>query len=480
MTINRDSAFGDLLRRCRLAAGLTQEELAERSGVSPRGIGDLERGIRRVPHLNTVRLLAGALGLGDAEREHFVSMARRRASREEAGPTSSDDARVASPTALPHDWSTGMTGRFERESRPDDISPRHNLPTQLTSFIGRERELAEIADQLSGPKQVRLLTLVGAGGCGKTRLALQAGATLLATYPDGVWMAELAALNDPDLVVPTVAAVLGIQSLASTPILDQLVDALKDRRLLVILDNCEHVIGACASLADTLLRGCRTTQILATSREALRIAGEVVWRVPSLSLPTFAEASTLATRRRDPVDWLTPGSLPPRIVASDWVRELEQTEAVQLFVERARAVAPDFVLTASNIAEVVRICYLLDGIPLALELAAARVRMLPVDEIATRLDQSLDLLTGGSRVALPRQQTLRATLVWSYELLTDAERALFNRLAVFVGGFTLEAVEAVCGDDLLPDILDLLTQVLDRSLIEIEPRAVSPRRYRLL
>lgn len=331
----------------------------------------------------------------------------------------------------------------------------NNLPIQLTSFIGREREMKEVKELL---KQTRLLTLTGSGGCGKTRLALQVAADLLEDYPDGVWFIDLSVLADPALVPSTVAATLGIHEEPGRPALTTLAEALKPRTLLLILDNCEHLVGACAQLAETLLRTCPNLRILATSREALGIAGEVAWRVPSLSLPQ-----------------------PHELAQTDSLARITQYEAIRLFIERAEAAAPDFTVTPHNIKAMAQICQRLDGIPLAIELAAARVKALSVEQIAARLDDRFRLLTGGSRTALPRQQTLRAMMDWSYELLNERERSLFRRLSAFAGGFTLEAAEAICADEQIPsyEIIDLLTNLVSKSLVIFEERDEEAR-YKLL
>lgn len=331
----------------------------------------------------------------------------------------------------------------------------NNLPIQLTSFIGREREMKEIKELL---QQTRLLTLTGSGGCGKTRLALQVAADLLEDYPDGVWFIDLSVLTDPALVPSTAAATLGIHEEPGRPALTTLAEALKSRTLLLILDNCEHLVGACAQLAEALLRTCPNLRIVATSREALGIAGEVTWRVPSLSLPQ-----------------------PSEIAQTDSLARITQYEAVRLFIERAEAASSGFRVTPQNIGAIVQICRRLDGIPLAIELAAARVKVLSVEQIAARLDDRFRLLTGGSRTALPRQQTLRAMMDWSYELLNERERMLFRRLSAFAGGFTLEAAEAVCTDEHIPpyEILDLLTNLVSKSLVVFEERDEEAR-YRLL
>jgi predicted ATPase/class 3 adenylate cyclase/Tfp pilus assembly protein PilF len=353
-------------------------------------------------------------------------------------------------------------------SLPADFPPlrsleafRHNLPAQLTRFIGREQQIAEVKQLLPG---TRLLTLTGAGGCGKTRLALQLAADLIEEYPDGVWLVELAALADPDLVPQAVATALGVREEPGRAMMETLQDHLRARTLLLVLDNCEHLLGACARLAEALLRRCPSLRIIASSREGLGIGGEVIYRVPSLSLPGERRGEGATTD------------------------ELLQYEAVRLFVDRAVAGQPRFTLTSQNRAAVAQVCRRLDGIPLAIELAAARVKALPVEQIAARLDDRFRLLTGGSRTALPRQQTLRALIDWSYDLLSEKEGALLRRLSVFVGGWTLVAAESVCagGDLLESDVLDSLTRLIEKSLVIYEEPGTRTdhgsreARYRLL
>jgi non-specific serine/threonine protein kinase len=331
---------------------------------------------------------------------------------------------------------------------------RHNLPVPLTSFIGRVREQAEVQRLLS---TTRLLTLTGAGGCGKSRLALAVATDRVEDYADGAWLVELAALADPLLLPQAVATTLDVREEPQHPLIATLTNALQSRVLLLVLDNCEHLIDACAHLVHTLLNACPHLQILATSREALGLVGETVWRVPSLSLP-------------DPQHLLS-------------VERLAESEATQLFVERARAALPTFALTAENAAAVAQVCQRLDGMPLAIELAAARVKLLTVQQIAARLDDCFKLLATGGRTIVSRHQTLRAAIDWSYDLLSEQERLLFRRLAVFEGGFTLEATEGICaGRGIAPDeILELLSHLVDKSLVVVsmQPQGREAR-YRLL
>ena len=334
-----------------------------------------------------------------------------------------------------------------------DTQP-NNLPIQLTSFIGREGEIARVKEILNG---TRLVTLTGEGGCGKTRLVLQAAADLIDEFPDGVWFVELAPLTDPDLIPQTVASLLGLREAAGLTLMAMLLDHLHAKTTLLILDNCEHLIEACAQFADKILHAASKVKFLATSREALGIAGETAYRVPSLSLP------------------------PKDFTGLQDNRSVTQYEAVRLFIDRALAVQPDFSVTNANAPALVQICQRLDGIPLALELAAARVKSLSVEQIAARLDDRFRLLTGGSRTALPRQQTLRATIDWSYDLLMEEERVLLRRLSVFAGGWTLDAAQAVCSCDPVcaDDVLDLLAHLVDRSLVVFEQRD-GETRYRML
>lgn len=351
--------------------------------------------------------------------------------------------------------------------------PTNNLPTLLSSFIGREREITLVKELLAA---ARLVTLTGAGGSGKTRLAIQVANDLVDTFDDGVWLVELAPLADPSLVPAAVASVLGVQEQPGQPILDSLSRYLRTKQLLLVLDNCEHLIDASAQFADTLLRECLNLRILATSREALGITGENAWKVPSLTLPD--------ARLQLPA-----------------FAALSQYEAVKLFAARATTVDRSFKLNESNASAVARICQRLDGIPLAIELAAARVKVLRLSELATRLDDRFQLLTTGSRTAIPRHQTLRAAIDWSYDLLTEAEKVLLRRLSVFAGGCTLDAAEQVAVEQevssradskpatrfaprknyILPttSILDLLSHLVDKSLVIVDTQSMETRYHML-
>ena len=343
-------------------------------------------------------------------------------------------------------------GSEDYELEAELSRPTDNLPLALTSFVGREREIAEASRLLDAH---RLLTLIGPGGSCKTRLSLAVASRQVGMFEDGVWLVELAPLSDPDLVTQAVASVLGVRETPGTPLVEKLVAYLGPRNVLLVLDNCEHLIEVCASLAETLLRRCPDLRVLATSREALGVVGELLFDVPPLSLPD-----------------------PHHLQAAEG---LPHYEASRLFVERARTVRPDFSVTGGNALAISQICYRLDGMPLAIELAAARVRVLSVDQISIRLDDSFRLLTGGGRSVLPRQRTLRATMDWSYGLLSEDERALFRTLSVFADGFTLGAAEAVAAGEGVEeaDVLDLLTSLVDKSLVIVDERDAEAR-YRLL
>jgi predicted ATPase/DNA-binding XRE family transcriptional regulator len=442
------SEFGELLRRFRVAAELSQEELAQRAGLSVRGISDLERGARRAPHPHTVAALAEALGLAAEERRRLLAAGTRRRA-------------------------------LARPQRPDPS--RTNLPVPATSFVGREDEQATVRRLL---EQSRLVTLSGTGGVGKTRLAIETAAGLVGDYPGGVWLVELAALpsvgikgspqtsssvgikgspqtsNDAALLAQEVARTLGIREAPNTTILDSLVEALAEQPRLLLLDNCEHLGAGVAEFVETLLRRCPAVRMLATSRAALGVIGETVWWVPSLPIP---EATVV-------------GGLPRHTAGS-----VRRAAAGELFCARAAATHPAFALTDDNAAAVAAICRRLDGLPLAIELAAARARILTPAQIAAHLDQRFRLLTGGAPEAPTRQQTLRAALDWSHDLLAAPERVLLRRLSVFVGGCTIEAVDDVCVDeDVLRDALfDLLAGLVEKSLVVVDFRGESAR-YRML
>jgi predicted ATPase/DNA-binding CsgD family transcriptional regulator len=332
-------------------------------------------------------------------------------------------------------------------------APSQKLPPALTSFVGRGREMAEVKRLVS---ERRLVTLSGPGGAGKTRLALAVAQPLLEEYEGGVWWVELAALPNGDLVPQVVAQTLGVREAPGLSPTEALAEHVGSEKALLLLDNCEHLIEACADLADALLVACPDLKILATSREPLRVAGETSFMVPSLSTPDLGSSLS--------------------------IEELAACEAVRLFVERAGEIDSSFALTEENAPAVARLCDELDGIPLAIELAAARTRVLSADQILQRLEDPLGLLTAGSRTAEARHRTLRATLAWSYDLLSEAERGLFRRLSVFVGGFTLEAVEAVGVEGRVSSapVLDLLSGLMDKSLVVAEAEADGALRYGML
>jgi predicted ATPase/transcriptional regulator with XRE-family HTH domain len=410
-----ETPFGEQLKRHRLAAGLTQEALAERASLSTRAISDLERGAKRAPRRDTVELLASALGLSGRRREAFEAAAR----------PGSDGASHGVPSAL------GI---------PASLAP-------LTRLIGREREAAAVVGLLRR-SETRLVTLTGPGGVGKTRLALQVAEELQDAFADGVTAVSLAPLTDPALVLSAVARALDVREDGARPIGATLEDALRGGQRLLLLDNFEHVLGAARDVA-ALLRACPGLKLLVTSRAPLRVSGEREYQVPPLPVPDS----------RRPISG----------------EGLLRYEAVRLFAERARAAAPDFVLTDATAPDVVTVCARLDGLPLAIELAAARVKLLPPRALATRLERRLPLLTGGPRDAPARQQTLRAALAWSEGLLGPAEQVLFRRVAVFAGGCDLAAAQAVCGAGAAGDagagqwvVLDGLTALVDHSLVRQE------------
>jgi predicted ATPase/DNA-binding XRE family transcriptional regulator len=421
--------FGALLRQFRLDAGLTQQELAERAKLSAEAISLLERGARTRPQRETVALLGRALELSPQRRALLASAIG-----------------VAHPS---RQRSEALNASLLSIVRPDaQATPRHNLPQQLTSFVGRQREVGEIAALL---RDYRIVTVVGSGGVGKTRVAVQLGSDLLDGWPDGVWLVDLAPLANQSLAASAILSALQLPSTTGSA-LDGVVAYLKARRLLLILDNCEHVIGRAREVVASIVQSCPYVRILSTSREALRVAGERVHRLPSLAVPPVS--------CRSAQDVLPYG-------------------AVALFIDRAFDAG--FALTDDNAPDVAEICRRLDGIPLAIELAAARVNVLAPHQIAQRLDQRFSLLTGGDPRALPRHQTMTALIDWSYDLLTPREQRFFESLSVFAGGCTIEAATAVCAPDGEGEIgvIDLVASLVTKSLLVAE-LVGKEQRYRLL
>jgi predicted ATPase/DNA-binding XRE family transcriptional regulator len=416
-------SFAGLLRQLRSEARLTQEELAEAASLSPRTVSDLERGLSRTARKDSALMLADALALTGPERALFMAAAR------------------------------GLAPAAELLAARDAAAALNNLPAQLTTFIGRDRELGEVRALVESS---RLVTLTGAGGAGKTRLALQVAAELLEGTGDGVWLVELAAVSDGEAVVPAIAAAMRHAPQRGRPVLETLLGALAPQDVVIVLDNCEHLISACSINAEAILRRCPKVRLMVTSREPLGIGGETIYRVPSLSLPGTGDGESGAAAA---------GS----------------SDAVTLFVDRGRAQGIALSLDKQTIGLVVSVCRRLDGMPLAIELAAARLRTMSLAELRDRLDQRFRLLTGGSRTALERQQSLRAAVGWSYSLLTGTERQLLGRLSVFVGGFGLDGAEAVCGFGGIGvlEIADLLGSLVDKSMVVAEP-AGEALRYRLL
>jgi predicted ATPase/transcriptional regulator with XRE-family HTH domain len=431
-------SFGGLLRHYRESVGLSQEILAERAGLSPRGLVYLERGKHR-PYPGTLIRLADALSLTPQDREVLTQALGR-------GGTSESPAtrNVVQPP-----------GDSQVLGQAATLSPGslHNLPVSLSRFIGREHAQARVLELLATD---RLVTLVGAGGVGKTRLALAVAESTLGRYADGVWLVELAALSDPGLVPEGVALALGVREQPGYSVLETLRNHCSGKCMLLVLDNCEHLVPACMALTSALLRAAPALSVLATSRQALGVAGERRYRVPSLSVPD-------------------PAHLPSHELAGSY-------EAVRLFIARAQERRDTFALTSRNARAVAEICARLDGLPLAIELAAARVSAMSVEMIAAHLHDCFRLLTTGSHDLPTRQRTLRATLDWSWGLLEARERSLLGRFSVFAGGWTLEAATAVCANDGLDywAVLDGLDGLVNRSLAHMDENADGVVRYRLL
>lgn len=428
MSRSEDATFGALLRRFRLAAGLTQAALAERAGLSERAINDLERDPRRAPRLESVNLLAGALKLSPDERTQLLATARPQPAHPPEPPPSSPPTAPQTPSAS-------------------------RLPMPVHRFVGRAREVAAICALLRDP-DVRLLTLTGPGGIGKTRLALQTATTLESDFADGARFVPLESLADATLVLPAIAAALGIPEVASAPPAQSLTEWLRTREMLLLLDNFEQIMPAALEV-ERLLAACPSLTILVTSRVALRLAREHEYAVAPLALPGATSAPT-----------------PADVLGCD---------AGALLVQCVRAVSPDFAVTETNAGAVAAICARLEGVPLAIQLAAARFKLLPPAALLARLDQQLALLTGGPQDAPERQRTVRATLDWSYQLLTLPQQALLRQLAVFAGGWTLEAIEGICADAPVEsgDILSLLGDLVGQSLVVMQEQEDSAR-YRLL
>ncbi len=416
--MDRTLTFGDLLRRYRETAHLTQEEVAERAGLTPQAISLLERGERRKPQRYTVRKLAETLQLSPGDRAEFEAAAR------------------LAPTV-----------------RTADSPPRHSLPIPATPLIGRSREVGEVASTLQ-ETSVRLLTLTGPGGVGKTRLALQAASALLREYADGVYFVALTPIEDPSLVASAIARELGLEESGGRPLTEDLSAYLQEKHVLLVLDNFEQVLEA-APLVAQMLVACARLKILVTTRAALRVRGEREFLVSPLPVPALGQQAT------------------PEAVS--------QFASVRLFIERARDARSEFELTAENATAVAEICRRLDGLPLAIELAAARARFLPPKMLAERLSNALRVLTDGPRDLPARQRTLRATIDWSYQLLDQQTRALFARLAVFSGGCSLDAAEAVCGGgDLDVDVLARLGSLVENSLLRQEEELDGEPRFMML
>jgi predicted ATPase len=441
ISLDSFQTFGDLLKYLRRRARMTQREVAIVVGYSEAQISRLEQNLRPPDLAALTALFIPALDLDD--EPEIVARLLELAAQARGG-ESPQNSRVT--------FVSSIRQEVVERVRTVEESGLNNLPLQLTSFVGREREIAEIKRLLG---KARLVTLTGSGGCGKTRLALEAAKRLVESYREGIWLIELASISDPNLVSQTVIFTLSIPEAHDAPPTLAVIKYLRTKQILLILDNCEQIVIATARLIEEILRTCPQVQILVTSREILNVSGEGQFRVPSLSLPN---------ERSSDNDSPT-GS-----------------EAVQLFVERAQAVLPSFVLTEEAIPMVTQICQLVDGMPLGIELAAAKISSLSVGQIATRLRDSFQVL-GRRRTVLPHHQTLEATMEWSYHLLSENERVLLQRLSVFSGGSTLEAVESVASDSALIHaeiIPDLLSQLINKSLVMVKWQAEANPRYTIL
>ena len=408
--MQEEISFGTWLRKQRRALDLSQKALADQVGCAEVTLRRIETD-RLKPSKELANILLEKIGIPETERSQWISFAR------------------------------GVSG-FPTSTTPSSNESITNLPAPLTTFIGREKEQADVIQLIA---KHRLVTLAGSGGIGKSRLSMRVSEQVVGIYPNGVWLIELAPILDPSLVPHTTAVTFGLREDPKRPVTDMLCDYLRDKRMLLLLDNCEHVLDACAQLIDALLKTCPHLRILATSREPLNITGEAIYRVPSLGLPD--QHQILDTFRN--------------------------YESIQLFEERAQLVQFDFSLTLLNVASIAEICQRLDGIPLAIELAAAKVAMFSTQQIAEQLQESFNLLAQGSRTALPRHQTLRASINWSWDLLTEPEQRLMRQLSAFAGGWTLEAAQSVCDGD----VLSLLNSLVSKSLIVIDQRTETHVRY---
>jgi predicted ATPase/DNA-binding XRE family transcriptional regulator len=404
-------SFGKWLRKQRRALDLSRQAFANQVGCAEVTLRRIEAGTLK-PSKELASIILEKLNIPEAERPQWISFAR------------------------------GLSA-FPLSSTPSSNKPITNLPAPLTTFIGREKEQPEVVGLVA---KHRLVTLTGSGGVGKTRLSIKVGEQVLENYADGVWLVELASLSNPALIAQTFAAVFGISAQSTIPLTNLLINFLRAKSVLLIVDNCEHLLDACAHLIDTLLKSCPHLKILATSREPLGITGEAIYLVPSLELPSLQQL----------------------------INTFRDFESVHLFEERAQLIQFDFSLTLENAASVAQICQRLDGIPLAIELAAAKVGVLSTEQIAKQLDESFNVLTGGSRTALPRHQTLRASMNWSWGLLTEAEQTLMRQLSVFAGGWTLEAAQAICDRD----VFELSDSLLKKSLIVMHQETGRETRYR--
>ena len=405
-------SFGEWLRQYRRMLDLTQQELADQAGCARITLRRIEADALK-PSKELALILLEKLGIPEMERLQWIQFAR------------------------------GLSGFPEKSIHLSTSQPNTNLPTPLTSFIGREKEQAEIKNLIA---KNRLVTLTGAGGIGKTRLSIQVASREENDFPNGIWLVEFAPISDPALVPQVILTTLSLSEQTGRSPLRTLSDFLQAKRALLILDNCEHLITACAQICNDLLTQCPKLKILATSREPLNISGETIWQVTTLSIPERGKLSLTDL--------------------------LLSFESIRLFVERATAVNSEFVLTEQNALAIAQICQHLDGIPLAIELAATRMRIMTTEEIAAHLEDRFDLLNQGSRTAAPHHQTLRAAIDWSYGLLIEEERVLFRRLSVFAGGWSLEAAKSICtGKSLEQDeIFALLSHLVDKSLVNVEPK----------